>query len=61
MRAAQVAVALAEMEVLLRPPETPGAQVVEVLVEMVEMSPFRLATYSVGVVAAVEAWGLVPP
>ena len=51
MRAAAVVVALAEMGVLLQQLEALGAVVVEVLVEMVEMSLFRLANYSVAVEA----------
>ena len=61
MRAAAAAVALAEMEVLLRPLEALEALVEEVLVEMVEMSLFRLTTYSVVVEAEVEAWDPAPP
>jgi hypothetical protein len=55
MKAAAAVAALAEMGVLLRPLEAPGAVGVEVLVEMVEMSqPVKAAA------AVVEAWDPAP-
>ena len=54
MKAAAVVAALAEMEVLLQPPEALEALVEAVLVEMAEMSLFRLTTY-LAVAAEVEA------
>jgi hypothetical protein len=61
MRAAVAVAALAEMEVLLRPTEAPVVLGEEVLVEMGELSPFRLMTHSAVVVAEVEAWDPAPP
>jgi hypothetical protein len=55
MRAAAAVAALAEMVVLLRPLEVPGARVEEVSVEMAVMSLFRL-TFSVVVEAEVAVW-----
>ncbi len=56
MKVAEAEAALAEMGVLLQPPEAPEEEGEEVLVEMVEMPLLQPMTHSVEAEVGAEGW-----